>query len=313
MPRYWIDTDPGLDDALAIVLAIREVGTDLAGLSTVQGNVDEELGAQNLSRVLATCAARGLTPDGWAPTLVRGSRLALAADRYHRAHHVHGDDGLGNLPWASAPPWDRYAPTFGPQAIVDAARAGPDLHLVCIGPLTNLALALRIEPELPARLAGLTIMGGSLRAGGNETLTAEFNFAADAEAARSVLEAGFRDVLLVPMDGALTAQLRADDLDRVLRIGTPAAATAGEVLDVWAERIRAQGAPLYDPTAWLATTHPDLVPWESVYVTVDVGRDVAHGASLADWRRRSGREPNVRAALSVRRDALIDTLCEALT
>lgn len=315
MSRYWIDTDPGMDDALAILLAVREVGADLVGFSTVQGNVDEGQTARNLSRVLSRYADAGLTPAGWSPRLTRGARLPLAGDRVRRAHSVHGADGLGNLPWLARAPWDTYGPRFGPQAIVDAARADRDLRLVCLGPLTNPALALRIEPDLPAMLGGLTIMGGSLRAGGNETMAAEFNFAADPEAARSVLEAGFRNVLLVPMDACLTVPVTGPDLDHLLALDTPAARVTGEILREpgWEHRIRSgSGAPLYDPGAWLATTHQELVFWQDVYVSVDTGRDLAHGASLADWRGRGGKAPNLRAALSIDRDAIFAAFFQAL-
>jgi purine nucleosidase len=180
--------------------------------------------------------------------------------------------------------------------------------VVCIGPLSNLALALQLDPELPSRVAALTIMGGSLRTGGNHTLAAEFNFLADPEAASQVLEAGFKNLALVPLDVCDEARLGASDLARLDRTATPFSGAARDLLRYFETRSRPEyGVPFYDPTAWLLTTLPQAAQWEDVYVAVDTGHSVGRGASLADWRGRSGKQPNVRAATHlVDRPALVD-------
>lgn len=312
---FWIDTDPGIDDAVALLLAVREVGARLVGMSSVQGNVEEPESAHNLRRLLSEMDRRGLLAAGWDPVLCRGSQAPLVGGRVRRAYSVHGGDGLGGRPWAAAASWvDRGSELPAAAAIAHAARVhGERLQLVCLGPLTNLAIALREEPRLPSLVGGLTVMGGSLRAGGNETMAAEFNFAADAEAARDVLAAGFRDLRLVPLDGCLEARMIGADLERVVALGTPAAGVAAELLAFWQPRIRAGGQGLYDPIAWLLTTHPELGRWESVYVAVDTGGDVAHGASLADWRGRSGMPANVSANVHVAHAPLMDVFCGLLT
>lgn len=301
MTRYWIDTDPGLDDAIAILLALRQVGADLVGLSTVQGNVEEAEAARNLARVLGTLDDESLLPEDWQPVLARGAEAALANGPVYRGYAYHGSDGLGNLPWRPARRWEPRLLPAAASALVDAVRRwGDDLHLVCIGPLTNLATAVRLEPRLPSMLRQVTIMGGSLRAGGNETLAAEFNFLADAEAARDVLAAGFAQVRLVTLDGCLETRLFPPDLAALQALGTPAARVAAELLEPYGRRITGpRGVPMYDPTAWLGATLPDLLRWEALYVVVDTGRDVAHGATLADWRGRTELEPNVRVAMGV--------------
>jgi purine nucleosidase len=144
-------------------------------------------------------------------------------------------------------------------------------------------------------------MGGSLRVGGNETLAAEFNFVTDAEAASVVLQAGFRDVALVPLDVCDGARLSTADLVRLDGLGTEASRAARDLLRHFERRAApGRGVPFYDPTAWLLTTQPEVAEWETVYVAVDTGSSVARGASLADWRNRSRREPNVRAAVRLR-------------
>lgn len=312
MTRYWIDTDPGVDDALAIVLAIKEVGHELVGLSSVQGNVSEPLAATNLLQVLGRCQDAGLTPGGWSPRLVRGSRLPLAHGRAVRAEWVHGESGLGGLAWRARAPLDRWDPTPAHVAIVEAAREAPDLHLVFIGPLTNLALALHVEPDLPRMVQALTVMGGSLRVGGNASLAAEFNFLADPEAARAVLEAGFQPLHLVPIDGCLASAVSEAAVERIRAIGSPASTVACEVLDAWAERIRGGNQALYDPMAWLTVAAPQIATWEMVYAAVDIGEDLARGASLADWMGRTGKAPNVRVAMDADAGAVLDRLCTLL-
>ncbi|HEV7665355.1 MAG TPA: nucleoside hydrolase, partial [Chloroflexota bacterium] len=148
--RYWIDTDPGLDDALAILLAVREVGESLVGLSSVHGNGEEPLMADNLVRVLATYDLVGLCPAGWSPSIARGARGPLGGGKPQRGEAYHGEACLGGLPWQATPEWTaRIAPAAAALAIVEAARQSSDLHLVCLGPLTNVALAVALEPDLP--------------------------------------------------------------------------------------------------------------------------------------------------------------------
>jgi purine nucleosidase len=309
--RYWIDTDPGLDDALAILLAVREIGSGLVGLSSVQGNGEEPTMAHNLLRILATYHRTRLAPTDWSPAIARGARRPLAGGAPERGEAYHGEACLGGLPWHAGPEWSsRVGSAPAALAIVETARQVPDLHLVCIGPLTNLALALGLEPELPNLVTGVTVMGGSLRCGGNQTLAAEFNFLSDPEAASVVLEAGFRDFALVPLDVCDAARLSTQDLARLDAVGTVASGAARDLVRHFERRAPAdRGVPFYDPTAWLLTTHPELAHWETVYVAVDTGSSLARGASLADWRNRAGRQPNVRAATRLLdRDQFVDRL-----
>jgi inosine-uridine nucleoside N-ribohydrolase len=309
---YWLDTDPGLDDALAILLAVQEVGEQLLGISTVQGNVEEAEASYNLRRLLSELERLELLPDGWSPQLPRGAAEPLTGEA-SRAYWVHGPDGLGGVRWEAVGRWADGSGPSAVEALLAAAREhGSSLQLICLGPLTNVALALRSEPELSRLVGGLTVMGGSLRAGGNETMAAEFNFLADPQAARAVLAAGFKNLRLVPIDGCLEARMTGADLKRLTALGTPAAGLAAELLRFWEPSIRERGQGLYDPVTWLLARHPELGRWEEVYVAVDVGGDVAHGASIADWRGRSGRPPNLRAATGVTHGGVMDWICELL-
>lgn len=301
--RYWIDTDPGVDDALAIIYAVVDLKDRLVGLSTVQGNVPERQAAWNLARLLKQLR-NGVSSPTWAPTVSRGSRTALTRDGYRPDDYAtdgyHGRDGLGGVGWTAEGNWEGNRAAVAAQAIVETARRFPKLGLVCLGPLTNIALALRLDPDLPKSIGSVIIMGGSLRAGGNETMAAEFNFAADAESAQLVLQAGFVDVKLIPIDPCEDVRLGPRERTIIRECKSPAAALVNELLDGLDHLlVKEQGVALYDLVAWILASRPHLANWESVYVAVDTNNGIAHGASIADWRRRSGQTPNLCAAIGV--------------
>lgn len=313
MTRYWIDTDPGLDDALALLLALGETADQVVGVSSVRGNVDEPVAARNLAGLLARFRERGLYPGAAAMQVARGARQPLIGGGPDGPDAVPGLTGLGNLNWPAPAGWERVGQPPAALALARAAGEMADLQLVCLGPLTNLALALHLEPELPERLGGLTIMGGSLRAGGNATPAAEFNFLADPEAAQLVLAAGFKQIGLVPIDGCREVQLLAPELERLRELPTPAARLADELLSNWAPRIQRQrGLTLYDAAAWLLTMHPELGRWKEVHLTVDTSGGAARGASLADWLGVGQRQPNVRVSMGIDRGALVEAFFAAL-
>lgn len=304
LPHYWIDTDPGVDDAIAILLAIQDVGNHLLGFSTVQGNVREPQAAHNLARLIAAVHRNDIAPKEWVPMQARGSDVSLIGSAYrsdsYAGDRYHGTDGLGNVNWRAPPACSESTAPVAAQAIVAAAHRSPGIHLVCLGPLTNLALALRIAPELPSLVGKVIIMGGSLRAGGNETMASEFNFVADAEAAQIVLQAGFSDVVLVPIDACEEVGMRSAERVQLASLRSPASTLANDLVASWDDiMFRDRGVPLYDAVAWLVGTRPSLARWETVYLAVDTGRGLAHGASIADWRSRSGHTPNVRAAVAI--------------
>jgi purine nucleosidase len=311
--RYWIDTDPGLDDALALLLALGEAADQVVGISSARGNVVEPVAARNLAGLMARFRECGLDPGTDAMQVARGARQPLIGGRSDRPDTLHDLTGLGNPGWVAPKGWERVGQPPAALSLARAAGELADLHLVCLGPLTNLALALHLEPELPERLGGLTIMGGSLRAGGNATPAAEFNFLADPEAAQLVLAAGFKQVGLVPIDACRGVQLLAPELERLRELPTPAARLADELLSGWAPRIqRPRGLTLYDAAAWLLTVHPELGRWEEVHLTVDTGAGAARGASLADWLEVGQRPPNVRVSMGIDRVALVEAFIAAL-
>lgn len=194
-----IDVDTGIDDALALAFAVDSAGLDLVAVTTVAGNIDVYGATTNTLNVLSFLG-RGDVP------VHRGATHPLA--RPHRAaSHVHGEDGLGgaDLPTSSRQP--EVAP--GPATIVRLARERPgEMTLVAVGPLTNLAIALNVEPRIAELIPRVVVMGGAYHVPGNVTPHAEFNVWEDPEAAAQVFAAGFDDLTLIGLDVTTRVGLR---------------------------------------------------------------------------------------------------------
>lgn len=186
-----LDCDTGVDDALALALAVRSPRCDLVAVTTLAGNVDIERTTANTLAVLDLLGATGVPVH-------RGASRPLVRPHVD-AVYAHGTDGLGT---ARLPPSARaLGPDRGPAAIVRLANAQPgEITLVCVGPLTNLAIALNVEPRLPDLLRRVVVMGGSFWEGGNVTPHAEFNTFCDPEAAAQVFAAPFVDLTVVGLD-----------------------------------------------------------------------------------------------------------------
>lgn len=302
-PRVIIDCDPGSDDALAIVLAAAHA--EVVGITTVAGNVGLEHTTRNALRV---CELLGLDVPVHA-----GADGPLVGTRVDAAE-VHGADGLAGsgLPPASGSPASHDAVRF----LIDTVRAERDLWLIVIGPMTNVALALRQAPDLADRLAGISFMGGG-RHGGNATAAAEFNLLADPEAAAVVLASGAR-LLMAGLD--LTHQAPVDD-DRqaeLAAIDRPAARMAAGLIAEFLDRIEALGLPrhghLHDPCAVAAVTHPALVTHDLLPVAVETVGAHTRGMTVVDERGgHDSAEPNVRVGRTIDGDALWRLLVDALS
>ena len=185
-----LDVDTGVDDAAALALAIG-LGADLVAVSTVAGNVPIDRSTSNTRRVLSYLG-RADVP------VYRGASRPLVAS-YRDAAHVHGDNGLGGVELPTPPAPEES--TTGPEALVRmAARHAGALTLVTLGPLTNLAIALSLRPEIVRQVARLVVMGGAYATAGNVTPHAEFNIYVDPDAAQQVLAAPWPDLTVVGLD-----------------------------------------------------------------------------------------------------------------
>jgi inosine-uridine nucleoside N-ribohydrolase len=271
--RIILDCDPGHDDAVAIVVAARH--TELLGITTVAGNAPLDRTTHN------ALVVRELL-DAAVPVHAGAARPLLAEPR--AAPLVHGASGLdgADLPEPRRPLDGSDAVGF----IVETCRANEGTWLVGVGPLTNLALALRAAPDLPGRLAGISVMGGGTF--GNRSPVAEFNIWADPEAAAVVFGYG-GPLVMAGLD--VTHQLLAtpDRIAAVRRLPGRLAATLGDLFAFFSTTYIArhddiQGAAVHDPCAVLALTHPNLFEHEPRHVAVETAGNLTRGMTVIDRR-----------------------------
>lgn len=219
-----LDCDTGIDDALALAHLLSRPSVDLVAISTVSGNTTASQAARNTLDLFALAARDDIPVAVGAPGAIVGGYRGGAP-------HVHGNNGIGEV---SLPPAARNVePISGPEQIIRSARhhAG-DLHLVAVGPLTNLAEALHLEPELPKLIKRLTIMGGAVWVPGNITEYAEANIANDPEAALAVFGTEW-PITLVPLDVTLQHSIGLDEQHELAGRGTAFHTALAEMLDVY--------------------------------------------------------------------------------
>jgi inosine-uridine nucleoside N-ribohydrolase len=301
-PRVWLDGDPGHDDAFALLLAARSC--DVVGLSSVSGNVSLASTTRN-ARIVRDLA-------GLDAPLHRGAAGPLVGRPLH-APDIHGESGLDG-PVLPAPRGE-VDPVPAAQAIVEATRREEGLWLIATGPLTNLALALRLDPGLVDRIAGISLMGGS-RTVGNTTPAAEFNILADPEAADVVLRSDAR-LIMAGLDLTHQFRLGRDEVAELRGLANPVADFAADLLGFFLERYEQRSglpsAPMHDPCAVLAVTDPELFARASLNVVVELRGEHTRGMTLCDERdvHRRG-TPNVEVLTSIDAEAAWSRLRDAL-
>ncbi|GAJ27859.1 nucleoside hydrolase [Acidomonas methanolica] len=286
--RLLIDTDPGQDDAVALLLALASPAElSVEGITTVGGNSGIANTTRNAAAILEL-AGRTDIP------LHAGCDVPLLRAPV-RADHVHGETGLdgAGLPPPSTQPGAAHAVDF----LIGTLRAEPPgaFTVVTLGPMTNLALALRMAPDIAGRIARVVSMIGACFEGGNITPSAEFNAYADPEAAAIVFSADI-PMTVLPLD--VTHQMRGTRarLDAFAASGNRAGRCVAGMLG-FSERFdlkkyESDGAPLHDPCtiAWLL--RPDLFTGREVNVAVETRGDFTSGATVVDYWRVTDRPPN---------------------
>lgn len=279
MPRpVLLDVDTGIDDALALMLAVRSEEIELVGVGTVAGNVDAMTAARNTLRVLEVAGA------GHVPVAVGAT--APLIEPFQDAAWVHGSDGMGNSsqPEPTALPSDETAVE---QLLRLSHEHSSQLTVVAVGPLTNLALAIRGDPELPARLRRIVIMGGSARAGGNRSSWAEANMAQDPEAATVVFGADVPRTM-VGLDVTMQVTIGQGDIAALAASGDPCGELAAQILphylDVYESWSGQRRCALHDPLAVAVAARPDLVVTRSLPVAVETVGRLTRGMTVVDLR-----------------------------
>ena len=289
---FFLDCDTGIDDALALAYLLASPRAELVGIGTVSGNISAAGGARNTLDLLKLAGH----PD--IPVAV-GAHDPQVGTFHGGAPHVHGDNGIGGV---DLEPSDRE-PVSGTAAelLVELARkhAG-ELRVVAIGPLTNIAEALRLEPKLPELVAEITIMGGAALAPGNITPVAEANIANDPEAAAEVLAADW-DVTLVPLDVTMTNVLEESHRQELLASDHPVSQALGEMLgyyfgfyvDIFGRACSAMHDPL---AAAIAVRGVEVAVAPKVRVAVDTTNGPSRGQTVCDLRGQYVGFPDQRGA-----------------
>jgi purine nucleosidase len=280
-----IDCDTGIDDALAILYALRTPDVVVEGITTVFGNIDVKQAADNTLRLLA------LADPGYDIPVALGASQALVRGTAGFSTHVHGENGIGGV---ELPP-SRQAPVQETAAefIARMADENPgEIVLVTLGRLTNLSLALDLDPELASKLKKVVVMGGTIFKPGNVTPVAEANLWGDPEAADRVFTSGL-PVLMIGLDVTLKTRITSEHIALLKRHGREENKAVIEFMEESLEyyfrfyreaNYLINSAPLHDPLALMAALQPDLVTCRQMKVRVEQQGEFTSGMVVADLR-----------------------------
>jgi len=306
--RIVIDTDPGQDDAVAILLALgspEEI--EVLGITAVAGNVPLSLTESNARRV---CELAG-RPD---------VKVFAGCDRpmgrpLVTAEHVHGETGLNGpvLPEPTMPLQDQHGVDF----IIDTLRNEPTgtVTLCPLGPLTNIATAFEKAPDVVAKVREIVLMGGAYFEVGNITPTAEFNIYVDPQAAKIVFGSGV-PIVVMPLDVTHKALVTPERNERFRNIGNRVGVAVAEMTDFFErfdkEKYGSDGAPLHDPCVTAYLIKPELFKGRHINVEIETESELTMGMTVADWWRVSGREPNATFMRDIDADGFFALIAERI-
>ncbi len=311
MPKKLIlDVDTGTDDAVALMLAALHPDLELVAATTVNGNVPVDYCTENSLRVFDHIGIPVPVYEGVAKPIERDD-LPIPRGDIQSSNAVHG--GYLDIPPSRSSKQSTGAVDF----LIETYRAATEeIVLVPVGPMSNVATALLVEPRLKDLIPEIVIMGGANRYG-NVTPRAEFNVWADPEAARVVINSGVRKITLVPLDATHQALVSLDDCAALRALGTP----AGDAAATFTER-RIQGydttqpmkrpnaAPVHDALAVASLVDPSVISTHHLHVDVETKGELTVGETVVDTNFRSRREPNIHVALDADERKFVAMLLE---
>ncbi len=305
--KIIIDTDPGQDDAVAILLALASPELEVLAITTVAGNVPLPLTSKN-ARIVCELAGKAHVPV-FAGCNGPMTRTLVTAE------HVHGKTGLDG---ADLPePTMALQPTHAVEEILHILRREPpgSVTLCTLGPLTNIATALARAPEVAARVAEIVMMGGAYFEVGNYTPAAEFNIYVDPEAADIVFKSGI-PITVLPLDvthKVLTTRAR---IDAFAALGTPVGRAVTGWIDFYdrfdMEKYGSDGGPLHDPCVIAYLLEPALFSGRHINVEIETASPLTLGMTVADWWRVTDRPPNATFIGDVDADGVFTLLTNRL-
>jgi len=293
MRRILIDTDTASDDAVAILMALREPEVHVEAITVVAGNSPLKVCIKN---ALVTVEKAGTSP----PPVYAGASEPLFREQY-LAEYVHGEDGMGNMNLPD--PKLQLSQGHGVDKIIELVHRFPgELDIVALGPLTNIALALWRSPDIAGKIKQLYIMGGAGMGPGNVSPVAEFNFFADPEAAHKVISSDISKTIIgwdVSTDETFLGEKEMALLPTLGPLGEFALRCNASLIE-FNKGWNKEGFDLPDPTAMAVALYPDIVTKEiSAYGFVEYKSDTCYGQYLIDIYNLKGKEPNTRNILSI--------------
>ena len=305
--KIIIDTDPGQDDAVAILLALASPELEVLGITAVAGNVPLALTERNARKI---CELAG-RPEvkvfaGASRPMVRS--LVTAED-------VHGKTGLDGpeLPEPGMPLQEQHAVDFIVETLM--REQGGSVTLCPLGPLTNIALALEREPDIVPRIREIVLMGGGFFEGGNVTPAAEFNIHVDPHAADVVLKSGI-PIVMIPLDCTHTARTTARRVAAFRDLGTRPGVATAEMLEFFERfdenKYGTDGGPLHDPCVIAYLLKPELFSGRHINVSVEIASELTMGMTVADWWSVTGRPKNVTYIREVDDEGFFQLLVERI-
>ena len=306
--RIILDTDPGADDALAIMLMLASPVIKLEAITTVHGNVTLDKTTRNALALLEFLNATHVP-------VAKGCTVPLVKPPHQaQGEVVHGSSGMGrtNLPEPKTQSIKAHAVDY----LIERFLAEPkELTLFAIGPLTNVALAIRQEPKFAECVKELVIMGGAIRSGGNMSPLAEFNISEDPHAAHVVFNSGI-PITLIPLDATYKCLLTSADIERLNKIDSPIARFVRDVtadyMEFYLKYEGFAGCALHDPLTVAAIIAPELLSIEQHYVNVDISGGVSTGKTYADFMKVAKRPANMKVALDVKGREFVELFIERI-
>ena len=286
--KIIIDTDPGQDDAVAILLALASPDEiEVLGITAVAGNVPLSLTERN-ARIVCELAGR---PD---IAVYAGCDRPLKR-KLVTAEHVHGKTGLDGpeLP----EPKTKLQEKHGVDFIIDTIlqEPGNSVSLCPLGPLTNIASAILKQPKIVSRIKQIVLMGGAYFEVGNITPTAEFNIFVDPDAAKIVFEAGI-DMVVMPLDVTHKALVTGERNEAFRRLKSPVGIAVAEMTDFFErfdkEKYGSSGAPLHDPCVTAYLINPKIFSGKKINVEIETKSELTLGMTVADWWGVTNRKAN---------------------
>lgn len=286
MKKIILDVDTGIDDAIAIMLAVASEDIELLGITVTSGNIHVDKGIINTKRILKVLGHEEIK-------VYKGSDAPLKRALVD-ASHIHGEDGLSGQLLDVVVKSESNGSAF--EFLENAINTyGDELTLVMTGPETNLAKLLEIKPHLKNRISNVIAMGGAINLKGNATLFGEFNIVADPEAAYEAFHAGIKEFVLLSLDVTREALITKSDLKRIAssKIRKLVTGLTESYMNRYYNNNGVYGALMHDPLTILYLLNPSLIKITKEYVTVERTGEYTYGMTICDFSGRFGEKKNI--------------------